>query len=134
MFQSKSMKSLWVYAPPPSRIVRSCIVRAHPNLEPRQIFQCKPPRQDITFEEVREAVRATRCLDVDDRRAYFSAQGMDYDRVQKYYWTVWQLEEDWRASGVPSSIDAMEALKLQSVIAWNYLRTFAALLVHILMV
>lgn len=61
----------------------------------RTIFQVKPPRHNVTIRDVEDIKNATRYLPPNLRRDIFYANGIDYDRVEKYYNYVRDLEKSW---------------------------------------
>lgn len=58
----------------------------------RTIFQTAEPICDVTLADVEDAISATPRLAGRDRRDYFAARGIDYERVCEYYEIVRNLE------------------------------------------
>jgi hypothetical protein len=61
----------------------------------RQVFQCKPPRNTVRVKDISELFIASSKMSLKDKRDLFYANGVDYDRVDKYYEHVKKLNSCW---------------------------------------
>lgn len=101
------------------------------SLQTRQIFQVYPPRNDVTFADIQDAIDASAFLNPLDKRAYFESQGIDYDRVQQYHPIVSKLETLWTSSThnhTHHQITAFDPLR-----AFETFRAAIVLAVHMLL-
>jgi len=57
------------------------------------VFQALPAVSKVTYDDVRDALEATRKCKPTDARDYFLSNGIDYDNVVKYWETVQKLEK-----------------------------------------
>ena len=58
----------------------------------RCVFQTNPPRANVTYADVSEALDATHKLRYKDKVEYFYCRGIDYQSVIKYYDVMIRME------------------------------------------
>lgn len=59
----------------------------------RQLFQTWPPRNQVTHYDVRDCLDACSKLKDSDKKDYMYSLGIDYDRINKYYGIVTNLDQ-----------------------------------------
>lgn len=62
----------------------------------RSIFQVHSPICHVSMNDVRALLDATHGMRVQDKKDYFYAHGVDYERVNEYYDTIVRLNRSWQ--------------------------------------
>jgi hypothetical protein len=67
--------------------IRQIKTRAYP-----QVFQVTPPITRISYNDINDAIDASKKLSEKDKKEYFYSIGINYDNVKKYYNYILTLE------------------------------------------